>query len=178
MKTIKVKIYNYAELNEEAKQKAAQWFVEGNVTDAFWWEKEDAKQIGLLLETCDIYHRDITGRFVTEAETCARSIVKEHGESCETFQTATNYLKELEALGTVPDLVIPHTNEEENAFDDKCEEYDSNKEAIDEAFLKDILQAYLSIFRKGLDYEESAEYIRELMESNGYTFTKDGKRFG
>src|SRR3990167_3827578 len=51
METIEVKVYQFDELNEEAKEKARAWFREGNQNDSFYAESviDDAKQIGKLM---------------------------------------------------------------------------------------------------------------------------------
>jgi hypothetical protein len=104
--------------------------------------------------------------------------VENHGENCQTYKTAKTYLGAVKALGTIQDLVIPHTEEEENAHDEACYQWDKEKESLGETFLEDILADYHAMLRREIDFQESEEYIREVMQCNEYTFTKDGKRFG
>lgn len=50
MKTRRIEIYEFSELSDEAKEKAMQWFREGNL-DSEWYDGvyEDAKEVGKLI---------------------------------------------------------------------------------------------------------------------------------
>jgi len=50
MKTKQIEVYSFAELDDDAKEKAIQWFREGNFNYE-WWDHvyEDAKEIGKLM---------------------------------------------------------------------------------------------------------------------------------
>ena len=103
MKTIKVKVFSYDELNEDAKEKARQWFSEG--FDGRWeWQGiiEDAKQIGLSILELE-QHRPNRGDFWTTADDTAQKIITNHGSTCETYKSAKRYLLAVRELGNEPD---------------------------------------------------------------------------
>lgn len=171
MKTIETKVYEYNELSDKAKEKAMQWFSEG-VFDYDWWNctHEDANNIGLKITAFDLdRNRHAKGEFITSAPECAESILKEHGESCETFKTAKAYLQSLEQL----DLKYPYDD-----IDDRAEGYDDEREELDDDFLKSLLEDYSIMLQHKSDYMQSEEYLSEGIIANEYTFTEDGKRFG
>ncbi len=171
MKTIKVKVFEYSELEDKAKEKARSWFSE-SIFDFDWYDYiyDEAKSLGFEITSFDLYRHDIEGKIKTSCGDISKAIVKEHGKTCETYKTAKQYQKDLKALGLEPEY-----NEQNN---DVLEQWDANKEALDAEFFKALLQDYLSMLRKESEYMESLEYLEEGIEANGYTFTKDGKRFG
>ena len=95
-------------------------------------------------------------------------IVANHGDTCETYKTAKNYLKELEELGDRPS--------DSNDADDS--EYEDKRYEIDQEFLKWLCEDYAIMLQKEYDYLTSREVIEETIRANEYTFTEDGKRFG
>ena len=162
MREIKVKLYQFDELSEDAKEKARQWFREGN-DGYFEWEhvQEDAKTIGLEIQSLD-HHRANRGGFITSAPECIEDILANHGESCDTYKTAKKYeptFKELEAM---------RDNDDEK-FDDAF----ANAEY---GFLYDLLEDYRAILEREMDHLNSNEYIDEIITVNEYEFTEDGKR--
>lgn len=167
MRTIKVRVYEYKELNEEAKSMARQWLLEDG--DLYQWEwdnvQEDAKNIGLRIDRMDSEgRRPSEGRFVVSAMDTAERIKKEHGPKCETYKTAFEYLK---SVKPEPD----YDNPSHDTWEDENEE-------LEREFLRSLLEDYRIMGQKSEDYINSEEYISEMMEANGYTFTKDGERFG
>lgn len=156
MKTIKVKVYQYSELNDKAKERARSWFLEGNDM-SFEWDcmKEDAKTVGIKLTEYD-YRRNMKGELLLDFTQVMSNILKEHGESCETYKTAKEYQDKYVLL---------------------TEEQDEEKEELEIEFLQSILEDYRILMDKDYDYRETEEYISEMMEANEYTFLEDGKRF-
>src|SRR5882724_8799342 len=152
MKTIKVKVYEFKELNTEAQEKAVQWYQEGLFYDGFWCEHitgkcGDADNVGLRIDSFDCYRQEIKGDFKGLGMDTAKKIILEHGKKTETYKTAENFLKAVLALGEIPDLNAPYSYDEEKAHDDKVNEYDERKEELEKEFLKDILGDYLHILR-------------------------------
>ena len=164
MREITIKVYQYSELDEKAKDKARNWWFEVSSGDTFSWDcmKEDAKTVGLKLEGVD-NRRNMTGSFITSAPECAESIIREHGESCETFKTAKAYLDSVKPL---IDL----------CSDEMTYEQEQEREEKDAEFLRSLLEDYRILLEKQEEYEQSEEYIAEIMEANEYEFTKEGKR--
>jgi hypothetical protein len=173
MKEKIIKLYDFAELSEEAQQKAIDGLRDLNVTHE-WYEFiiEDAKNIGLKITEFDTdRNRHAKGNFIESARECAELILKEHGENCETFKTAKQFLSDRDALvskysdGVKTDEV---SEDNEYQFDQDCDELESE-------FLKSILEDYAIMLEKEYEYQTSDEAIKESIEANEYTFTEDGK---
>lgn len=149
MKTITTTVYEFDELNDKAKEKARDWWRE-HVLDYDWWEYlcEDAKTIGLEITEFDCYSREIKGKLFKSIGECASLILANHGKTCDTYILAKGYYGNRKLGKPYPDF-----------------EYD-------------LLQCYLSLLIKEMDYLLSDEQVDESIEANGYTFTKDGKREG
>jgi hypothetical protein len=97
MKTIELKLYQFSELSDKAKEKALAKFSDIN-TDYEWWSYivDDAKEIGFKLESFDIYRREITMKMIVSVPESIKLIKENHGESCETYKIALETEKELE----------------------------------------------------------------------------------
>lgn len=163
MREITVKLYQFEELTETAKEKARQWFREGN-DGSFEWEnvQEDAKGIGLIIESLD-QHRANRGHFERFAEDTAKRITEEHGATCETYKDAKIYLDALKAL--------PRDEDGELSL------YDQDKaEEFEKGFLHDLLEDYRVMFESDIEFNNSDEIVDENIIANEYEFTEDGKR--
>lgn len=175
MQTVTIKIFKFNELSAEAQKVAINNLLDINV-DYQWWEStyDDAKNVGLKITSFDLdRNRHATGVFIDSAEDCANKIISEHGETCETYKTAQNYLSEraklVESLSDGCDIdEVSEGNEDE--FDELCDE-------LDEQFLKDIVEDYSIILQKECEYLQSEEAIIESIEANDYDFTADGKMY-
>ena len=162
MRTIETEVYFYHELNDDAKQRAREWFLRDGFQSERAWEQvqEDAKDIGLRIASLD-QHRANRGTFVTSALDCARKITANHGETCETYTTAKAYLKDREAIPCDDDGDFIDGDEADN---------------LTEEFLQSLLEDYRSILDKDIEYFESEEAVAESMEANEYEFTETGER--
>jgi hypothetical protein len=159
-----IKLYTIDELSEGAREKAVSEMSNINV-DYEWWEfvLDDAKTIGLLIDEFSIDRKEINGTFTQAAVDVAATIIREHGESCDTYKTAKNFLAEIENKGYDLDSLT----------DEEQEDYD----ALYAEFEYSLLQDYLSALDKDYDYLTSEEAILETIRSNGYEFTEDGKLY-
>lgn len=171
MKTITktYNVYSFDELSEKAKQKAIDKLYDINVTDE-WWEQtyEDASEIGLKITGFDIDRGDFCeGEFNEGACFTAQAIINNHGEVCETYKTATNFLKERD------EIVNSAAKDENGEFEDEYE-LDNQLDELESEFLKSILQDYLAMLRSSYEYLTSEEAIIETIESNEYTFLENG----
>ncbi len=95
MKTKTIKIYDFDELSESAKENALDNMRTLNNQYYEWWDciYEDAKTIGLCLTEFNLdRNRYAKGKFIDSAESCAHLIIDNHGDTCETYKTATVYL--------------------------------------------------------------------------------------
>lgn len=166
MREITVKLYRFNELSDKAKEKARNWFREG-YTGEFEWEniQDDAKEIGLKiteLRPTGIQGNN-EGEFITTARECAEKILKNHGETCETYKTAKGYLQDLAALAIVEGGDVGDY-EDQNAADELTKE-----------FKYSLLEDYRVILEKEEEYQNSDEVVDENIIINEYEFTENGE---
>ena len=98
--TTTVEAYKFEELSEKAKEKALQKLLNINL-DHNWWdsEYEDAANIGLKLTAFKLdRNKHAEGFFCNSATEVADKIMSEHGNQCETYKTAFNFLNERDTL--------------------------------------------------------------------------------
>lgn len=171
MRTIRIKAYKFDELSAKAKEKAIEWAYYLNV-DYDWWTftYEDADRIGLKINEFDIDRQNYCkAEFISGPEECAYLIEKEHGENCGTYNAAKDYL-------AARDVVIDGAARDENGdFEDEYE-VNENLDKLDREFLKILQAEYLSSLRSEYEYLTSEESIIEIIRSNEYEFTAEGKR--
>jgi len=166
MKTVEINLFKFSELSNEAKQNAISSLYDINVNYE-WWEYiyGDAKEIGLEITSFDIdRNRHAKGLFINSGFDCANLILKNHGETCETFKTAKNFLAEY--------LPLKEKFESENDgfyFEDENDGDDLNQD-----FLESLLEDYSIMLQNESDYMQSDEAIIETIEANDYDFTENG----
>lgn len=156
MKTIKIELFEFNELPEEVQAKVLDKNRYINV-ESDWWDctYEDAANIGLKLTEFDLdRNRHAKGEFTLPAYQVACKIKSDHGETCETYKTAVNFLAEYEKLD-------PENNEAEAE--------------LEEEFLKSLLEDYALMLERECEYLQSDEAVRETIEANEYTFEANGK---
>ena len=160
MKTKTINIYQYSELSEQAKQKAMQWYLEG-MDSSFCWENTqyDASEIGLIIESLND-HRPNKGYFAVSATECATKIMKNHGEACETFKSANEYMEK---------LLFASRDTENEGYEDLCEE-------LEKEFLQSLLEDYRIMLNRDIEYQQSEACIAENIEANEYEFLESGER--
>ena len=168
-KTITKTIYTYDELSDKSKARARAWYREGNDLSSLWDDiREDAKSIGLKIISLD-QHRANKGEFIRSAPECAETILREHGDTCETYKTAKGYLDALQKLGDRPSDTM------EDADDN---EYEDAREDLDKEFLQSLLSDYFYRLQRDEEYAYSEESVSENILINEYTFDEDGNREG
>ena len=164
-------LYTFAELSDKAKELALTNMRYTN-TDAGseWWDQtyEDAANVGIKITGFDTGRRnEITGE-IFDTENTAHSIVRDHGEECETHRTAAQYLKNRDTtIAAAPKDTYTGEYTDIEALDDKLDE-------LGKKFTKSILEDYLTILRNELEYLESDEAVQESIEANDYEFDEDG----
>lgn len=167
MREITIKVYQYSELSDAAKERARQWYLECQ-DGSFEWDctKDDAKTIGLILHGTN---RDgsMSGAFKEDALSCADKIMKEHGETCETYKTAENFIRER-------DEIVTQAEKDENGEFVNEYELDKKLDECEAEFLRSICEDYRILYEKELEYQSSEEAISEAMEANGYEFDITG----
>lgn len=167
MKTIKINLYAYDELTDDAKEKALERFADINVSDELWYEHmmEESKDLGFDITSFDIDRGSITlGKFTESFEEIAKRIIANHGEKCDTYIDATNYLKDL------AEIISAHD-------EDTVDEFERAKDALDEAYERALAIEYLSMLKHEYDYQTSREAVEETIMCNDYQFTEDGELY-
>lgn len=172
MKTVSINLYEFSELSEDAKEKAITNLSDINVSHD-WWDctYDDAENIGLKIKSFDLdRNRHAKGVFITSGCEVAEKIMSEHGESCETFKTAAQFLSDW------ANLVIKYSDGKNMDRVAEGNEYDFDNEAndLEEEFLKSLLEDYSIMLQKESEYLQSEAAIIETIEANGYTFEEDG----
>jgi hypothetical protein len=155
-----VAVYKFSELDDEAKGKARDWFLQG-FPNYDWWQcvYDDAEMIGLKIIEFDEYN--VKAKFIDKATDCAKSIMREHGENCETYKTAEAFMQDIEPL----------------SVDNLDGKHDDEIEKLEKDFLKSLSEDYRIMLRKEYEYLTSTEHIDESIISNEYEFTANGKIF-
>lgn len=172
MKTIKIKIYSFEELSEQAQQKAMEHYSDFNV-DSEWWEGtyDDAENVGIKIKGFDIDRGNYIKCDADGRET-ARLIIEQHGADCDTYKLAAEFNKDYDKL------VEKYSNGVDLQRVDEDNEYQFDQEAddLEAEFNRAIGEEYLSILKREYEYLTSAEAIKESIIANDYQFTVDGKR--
>ena len=171
MKTKTIEIYEFDELSESAQDKAIDNIRAINNDCYEWWDftYEDAETIGLCLTGFGLdRHRHATGYFKNGAEGCAHLILDNHGEICETYKTATAYLKDRDNLINFAEKDEDGNFKNENALDNSLDD-------LDEEFLKSILEDYSMSLQREYEYIDSKENLLEVIACNEYTFNVNGQ---
>jgi len=167
--------YKFSELSDKAKENAVNNLYYINVYHD-WWEfiYEDAENIGLKITGFDIGRNNYcTGEWLAKysCNEVANKILAQHGEMCETYKIAKEYLMEQTSLvakysdGKNLEIVA-----EDNEYD-----YDNEIEEIENEFLKSLLCEYLTMLRNECEYLTSKQGIIEIIEANDCEFDENGK---
>jgi hypothetical protein len=165
MREITVKLYQFDELSEQAKDKAREWARDDQGMRGqyeFDYLIEDAKMVSLAIHRLDD-HRANEGEFIGSARDTVELILKNHGVHCETYQTAVRYQADLDRLFKLASN--EETQKTEDAYADCMHE-----------FLHDLLEDYRVLYNQGIEYVYSQEAIDEDIKANEYEFTEGGKR--
>lgn len=171
MKTIEVKLFSFDELSEDAKQTAINSHLDINVF-CDWWQNtyQDAENIGLKITSFDLdRNRHAKGHFILSACEVAQNIINTHGENCETYKTAANFLEDFNPLFA-------------EYLDESSEHYESSEregklQDLEADFLDSLLEDYSIILQNECDYLQSEEAIKETLIANEYEFLESGKRY-
>ena len=175
MKTVTIKLYQFSELSDKAKEKAISRLMEIN-TDSDWWDSsyEDAAQVNIKIKGFDIDRGSyVKAEFMQSAYDTANLIILNHGESCETYKTAKTFLQDWNNLvSKYSDGVKTDVVTEDNEYD-----FDNEADDLENEFLESISEDYRIILSKQYDYLTSEDAIIETIEANDYYFTEDGELY-
>jgi len=171
MRTTTTNICKFNELSETAKQNAVNELSDINV-DHNWWEGtyEDADFIGISIKAFDIYRHDITIE-VSDIQQTANDILKEHGETCDTYKLAKEFIEDSDKL------VSKYSDgvQTDRVSEDNIDAFDEDNQELEAQFVKQLGECYLTILREEYEYRTSEEAIIETIEANDYEFTEGGE---
>jgi hypothetical protein len=161
MRKATISVYTFEELDEKIQEKVLDKLREWN-TEYDWWNStyEDAKNVGLEIDSFDIYHRTITGKFITTAKDTADKILANHGDHCDTYKAAQHYLADLKALNASDDA------DNDNAQDDLTDD-----------FRRSLLKAHLVMLSEEYDHLTNDKTLLEQIEEGEYEYYADGRQF-
>ena len=171
MRYEKIKVYEFNDLSEEAKEKAIEKLWNINV-DYEWWDcvYDDAENIGLKIKEFDLDRGSyVKGEFTISAQEVASNIIRDHGESCETYQTAVNFINEYEPVFS------DYMNEQSENFESG--ELEDKMLDMESEFLKSLCEDYRIMLQREYEWRTSTDEIIKTIDANCYEFTKDGKLF-
>jgi len=157
MRTIETTLYQFEELSAESRQKA----IETNSTiniDFDWWDctYEGMREMGVEINSFDIYHRDISIT-IEDSEYTAKQIVKNYGEGMDVYISSKRFTELSDALVS-------------NELDEKIE-------YLEEEYRQQMAQSIFTWLYEEYDYLQSEESIAQALVDNEYEFTKDGIRW-
>ena len=162
MKTIKIKVYKFDELDKQTKEKVIENYRYINVDNTFWYDciKEEFNSLGLEIQEFNLDRGNYAKIYIDNLEETSKKILEEFGDSVLIKQTAKNYINEYEKI-------------QANFKED--EDIEREVELLDEQYEKEYSEDILSYLRSSYDWEISDEAITETIEANDYDFTTEGK---
>jgi hypothetical protein len=169
MKTIKLKLYSFDELSEQAQNKALNDLRTINV-DFNWWEStyEDAKNIGLKITGFDLdRNKHATGQFTLSALEVAQNILNDHGDECQTYKLATEFLSKHNPI--FADYM------DENSENYESRDLEGQLQDLEQDFLNDLLEDYANMLQKECECLMEDEQVKETVLINDYTFEENGR---
>lgn len=169
MKQHTITTYSFDELSPEAREHAIEKLWDINVAYDWWrFIYDDAETVGIKITSFDLSYHYCKGEFTESARYTANKILQEHGEVCETYQTANGFMDTLNRFLEAADK------------DEYGELYLSDEQQVEEMeleFLRSILEDYRILLQKDYDYQTSDEAIIETIRANEYEFTENGELF-
>jgi len=162
MKIKKIKTFTFEELSDKAKDVALNQFRGVHVDYFDWYHQvyDDANEIGIQITGFDIGRANsITGKFNSNTCSiyCAKNIIKNHGETCETYKLAKQFI------------------EDYAKFDSESEDFSPIEfEEFEEQFLQNILEEYITMLKHDYDYNTSDEAVSEYIIETEVLFDENG----
>ena len=168
MRTIELNIFEFSELSEESKANAIEKLSDINV-DYDWWDctYEDAKMIAIDIKGFDIGRGSYCEIEVDDCQDSAKLIIVNHGECCNSFKSAKDFLETSAKLTNLLD------EDEDNEY--KIEAIEELLESLEDVFKKELSEYYLNDLRVDYDYRLSDEAVIEAIENNNYEFLENGE---
>jgi len=173
MRTIRTKVYSFNELNKEGQQKAIELNSDINVLHDWWFHTyDDAKTAGLKLTSFDLdRNKHAKGEFIESSYDCASKIIKNHGETCDSYALAKQFIEEWDEAV----LLYSDGFKTDKVMDGKEYYFDNYISDREDLFLNEILSYYANYLQKECDYLQTDEAIKETLITNDYEFLSNGE---
>jgi len=154
MKTIKLKAYEFSELNKKAKDKILCDFIDIN-TNYDWWDfvYDEFNCLGLKVNSFDIYRQTIDIEFKNDIKEFCNNVINNWHDN---------------DLVNISDDYLANENNPNKELD--------SKSTINESYYKRLIaDEVLTTLANEYYYQTSNEAIIETIEANDYLFTENGK---
>lgn len=148
MQTHTITTYTFDELDDHAKEKARQWYREGEL-DYDWWDStyEDAERVGLKITAFNLGRGQLCeGELTGSVNDSVQAILTEHGPACDTYKLAQDYYQR---------------------------RHDGQPMDEDE-FRERLLGEYYVMLEREYEWLLSDESVDESIAANEYEFTTNG----
>ena len=173
MKTIEVKLYEFEELSNEAKENAIEKNRFINVEHDWWdWFYEGMAEIGIKVNSFDVYYGniDIT---IEDSEQTAIEAIEEYPKENEVFKISKEFMADRDAL--VKKLGEGNDIEGYSVKEEFIYEYDKEIERLEEQYIREIAKEIITWLREEYEYLQTDEAVAETLIANDYEFTQEGK---
>jgi len=155
-----IEVYSIDELSGDARKNAIEQ-VEKEYDFPFeWWYEnllDNYAELGIEVKSFDVYYGLAKGEFILDAEEVAENLIRETGGDLQ--EIGRRYKEEFEAL------------------DENSEEYDFDREQLEEQFKKEILQVVVDDLRSEYEYYTSEEGVVDFAVANDIMFLENGNIF-
>jgi hypothetical protein len=174
-------LYKYEELTEQAKEKAKNGFLENGGLDYPWWEciYEDAKTIGLTIESFDLDRVNLDGKLIVNPCLVSVKIRENHGKDCATYKLAVEFIEkflDLEKQISAYEELLNHQETLGESEEKQLCEIEDKREQSEEEFTKKLKGCYVDMLRDYWNFLNSEEHITETLICNEWEFLEDGTR--
>lgn len=200
MRTIEVKLYQYNELSDKAKEKAREWWRNVNASDTFWHEFaiDDAKEWLGYLGFSDVkiafrgfWSQGDGASFTGTWRARDLQVDKASGYGDE-LKDAIAEFQEIASKypGASASITrISHHYSHENTVSIECEGFetemnidgadvpvvDETRESIFTDFCRDLMRKIYRDLEREYEWQNADEQVEENIRANGYEFTEDGR---
>jgi len=173
MRTIEVKLYEFEELSNEAKENAIEENRTMNV-EHDWWDctYEGMKEIGIEINSFDIYHRNISIT-IEDSEHTASETIKNFGEGMEIAKISKQFIADRDAL--IKKLGEGNDISGYSVKEEFIDEYDEEIECLEEQYRKEMAEEILTWLRDECEFLQTDEAVAETFIANDYEFTEEGQ---
>ena len=167
-----INIYSFDELSKEAKENAIEKNRTTNV-DYDWWDFtcESMEEVGVKINSFDIYHRNINITIDYSEDTAIKTI-DNYGEGMEVVKISKRFIADRDAL--IKKLGEGNEIDGYSVKEEFIDEYDEEIEYLEDEYRKEMSEEILTWLRDEYEYLQTDEAVSETLIANDYEFTEDG----